>query len=186
MKPDDPGIEDDDDGGGIYVIAHFRKRPARDAHAAHGAMAGQRYDRASRSMNNPSLHPFLYNGLHSPTMDVATGQEPRPWAPEQAGLSVGAELQPPKPDRGPRSGHEPADITGDHQYLTERTAPPAHNPLSAAAGVHRAPYREKGGHEDDTPASRAQAAASRRWRKKSYPTLGQGIAAAGGDCRGRV
>ena len=151
MKPDDPGIEDDDDGGGIYVIAHFRKRPARDAHAAHGGMAGQRYDRASRTMHR-SVHPYLYNAASSPTMAEATGRDWRPWAPEQAGGSMGTELLPPKPDRGPRSGHEPADITGDHQYLTERTAPPAHNPLSAAAELHRAAYREKGGHEDDTAA----------------------------------
>jgi hypothetical protein len=108
-------------------------------------MAGGRFDRASRTMN-PSLHPNVYNGLHSPTMEVATGREPRPWAPEQAGASIGAELRPPSPDRGPRSGHEPADITGDHQYLSERSAPTPHDPLSAAAELHRAAYREKGGH----------------------------------------
>ena len=73
-------------------------------------------------------------------MDVATGREPRPWAPEQAGSSMAAELQPPKQDRGPQSGHEPADITGDHQYLTERTAPSPRNPLSAAHQLHKAAY----------------------------------------------
>jgi len=83
MKPDEPGIEDDE-GGGIFVIAHFRKRLARDAHAAHGGMAGQRYDRASRTMHR-SVHPYLYNAASSPTMAEATGRDWRPWAPEQAG-----------------------------------------------------------------------------------------------------
>ena len=152
MKPDEPDIEDDE-GGGVLVIAHFRRRPQRDAHGnAHGEMAGARFDRASRTMN-PSLHPNVYNGLHSPTMEVATGREPRPWAPEQAGSSMGAELQPPKPDRGPRSGHEPADITGDHQYLTARSAPSPQNPLSAAHQLHKAAYEESSGHEDDDPAA---------------------------------
>ena len=65
---------------------------------------------------------------------------------------MGAELQPPKPDRGPRSGHEPADITGDHQYLSERSAPTPHNPLSAAHELQKAAYEECSGHEDDTAA----------------------------------
>jgi len=68
------------------------------------------------------------------------------------GWTMGTELLPPKPDRGPRSGsNEPADIT-DHAFLTTGTAPTPHNPLSAAAELHRAAYREKGGHEDDTAA----------------------------------
>jgi hypothetical protein len=144
---------EDDEGGGVLVIAHFRRRPQRDAHGnAHGEMAGARFDRASRTMN-PSLHPNIYNGVHSPTMAEATGENWRPWAPAQAGSSMGAELQPPKPDRGPRSGHEPADITGDHQYLSERSAPTPHNPVSAAGELHKAAYEESSGHEDDEPAA---------------------------------
>jgi hypothetical protein len=152
MKPDEPGIEDDEPGGFIAIVGHFRRRPMREGHGnAQGEGAGARFDRGSRTMN-PSLHPNVYNGLHSPTMAEATGEDWRPWAPAQAGSSMGAELQPPKPDRGPRSGHEPADITGDHQYLTARSAPTPHNPLSAAHELHKATYREKAGHEDDTAA----------------------------------
>ena len=86
-------------------------------------------------------------------MSEATGRDWRPWAPHQAGASIGTELEPPKPDRGPRSGHEPADITGDHQYLSERSAPTPHNPVSAAGELHKAAYEESSGHEDDEPAA---------------------------------
>jgi hypothetical protein len=153
MKPDEPGNEDDEPGGFIAIIGHIRRRPVRDRHgsSAHGEMAGGRYDRTSRTMN-PSLHPNVYNGLDSPTMAEATGGNWRPWAPAQAGSSMGSELQPPSPDRGGRSGHEPADITGDHQYLTARSAPTPHNPLSAAHELHKAAYEECSGHEDDTAA----------------------------------
>jgi hypothetical protein len=143
---------EDDEGSGVLVIAHFRRRPQRDAHGnAHGEMAGARFDRASRTMS-PSLHANIYNGLHSPAMSEAIGENWRPWAPAQAGSSMGAELQPPKPDRGPRSGsNEPADIT-DHAFLTTGTAPTPHNPLSAAGELHKATYEECSGHEDDEPA----------------------------------
>ena len=148
MKPelDRPGMEDDE-GCGVLVIAHFRRRPQRDAHGnAHGEMAGARFDRASRSMS-PSVHPYLYNATSSPTMLEATGQRWR-LGPEQPGLSMGAELLPSKPDRGPRSGsNEPADIT-DHAFLTTGTAPTPHNPLSAAGELHKAAYEESSGHED--------------------------------------
>jgi hypothetical protein len=144
MKPDEPG--------GVFIVAHFRRRPLRDPHQARGEISAGRYDRASRTVN-PALHPNVYNALHSPAMDVATGREPRPWAPEQAGASIGAELMPPKPDRGPRSGsNEPADIT-DHAFLTTGTAPTPHNPLSAAGELHKAAYEESSGHEDDEPAA---------------------------------
>jgi len=85
MKPDEPGIEDDEPGGFIAIVGHFRRRPMREGHGnAQGEMAGARFDRASRLMN-PSLHPYLYNAASSPTMAEATGRDWRPWAPEQAG-----------------------------------------------------------------------------------------------------
>jgi len=79
MKPDEPGIEDDEPGGFIAIVGHFRRRPMREGHGnAQGEVAGARFDRASRSMN-PSLHPSVYNGVHSPTMAEATGENWRPW-----------------------------------------------------------------------------------------------------------
>jgi hypothetical protein len=149
MTPDEP--EDEEPGGFIAIVGHFRRRPRDREGSAHGEVAGGRYDRTSRTMN-PSLHPNVYNAASSPTMSEATGENWRPWAPAQAGSSMGAELMPPSPDRGPRSGHEPADITGDHQYLTARSAPTPHNPLSAAHQLHKAAYEESSGHEDDTAA----------------------------------
>lgn len=142
MRPDQDG--DDEPGGFIAIMGHFRRRPRDRQGSANGEVAGQRLDQRSRAN--------LYNGVSSPTMLVATGREPRPWAPEQAGSSMAAELMPPKPDRGPRSGHEPADIT-DHAFLTTGTAPTPRNPLSAAAELHNAPIRpEHSGRQDDEPA----------------------------------
>ena len=90
----------------------------------------------------PSLHPYVYNPPQIPAMSEALGRDWRPWAPEQAGSSIGAELTPTQTDRGHLSGPD----------VAMRTAPPASSPKSAAWEIEKAPFEECSGHEDDSPA----------------------------------